>query len=840
MTQYLLYDRDGLFLTDGTRHVAIGAHPVGLDRLDLAAVQALGGLTFINASGSNEIYTIERFSAEIRLVDDRGVSENGIGDYWEPGDVAAIGSGFLLAGAWVGGGGNNSLYRYDPDSGLTLVAEGLWLPLSADMVTFAGKVFFSGGQTSPFSRTELFVSDGTAGGTGLFHDFFPLATNIQGGVDLDSRWIIGDRMVMTAADGYGTRGIFATGPASGSTEKLPVAAFSKHLTDLVRYDDRIYLTSIDNQNEHALWVTDGSAAGSVRVADEAALIASSPYAGLPYSVLVGGSYQSGGGILIDEISTPFEVAGRLYIAVDARQYSADRPTMFFEVAGNTVRYVGQNLTDGFWYSDLDRGITTGLGGVLLLGDGPSSIQKALYLADPATGGAGAEKLVTLAVGEGWQQTFDLGDRVIIVTSSGGTAFRRILSTDGTAAGTVEIDARSSKSYLRQAGDKLYWQELDDLWVTDGTLAGTRMLIEGTYQDGDPLPLGMVELDPLAFATLGTNRHGTSGNDRLKGTAAADVLMGLSGNDTLTGRDRADMLFGHAGDDLLAGGTGDDLLVGGLGADRLEGGDGFDTASYRYAATGVTADLLASGANTGEAAGDVYVSVEGLEGGDGDDLLSGNRLGNSLRGGEGNDTLDGRQGSDSLFGGAGDDQLIGGEGADRFDGGDGFDTVSYAALRAAVTVDLETQAANAGGAAGDSFIRVEAIMGGAAADRLSGNAGLNRLDGKSGDDVLDGRGGNDQLFGGRGADLLIGGPGNDLLVGGQGADLFRFDPGAGKDRILGFEDGIDHIWIASGVTDISGVSIKGASAGTVLRFAGVTVTLVGHDPSLIGQDDFLFG
>ncbi len=71
-----------------------------------------------------------------------------------------------------------------------------------------------------------------------------------------------------------------------------------------------------------------------------------------------------------------------------------------------------------------------------------------------------------------------------------------------------------------------------------------------------------------------------------------------------------MTCGGAGDDALSGGNGDDLLLGGAGADKLDGGLGPRyTVSYAGATAAVTASLGAPSANTGDAAGDLYVSIE---------------------------------------------------------------------------------------------------------------------------------------------------------------------------------------------------------------------------------------
>ena len=63
----------------------------------------------------------------------------------------------------------------------------------------------------------------------------------------------------------------------------------------------------------------------------------------------------------------------------------------------------------------------------------------------------------------------------------------------------------------------------------------------------------------------------------------------------------------------------------------------------------------------------------LDGGDGDDMLTGAAGADTLTGGAGNDTLMGMGGADELMGGAGNDTLDGGADADMLTGGAGNDT-----------------------------------------------------------------------------------------------------------------------------------------------------------------------
>ncbi|MBL8597210.1 MAG: hypothetical protein JNL14_05680, partial [Devosia sp.] len=145
-------------------------------------------------------------------------------------------------------------------------------------------------------------------------------------------------------------------------------------------------------------------------------------------------------------------------------------------------------------------------------------------------------------------------------------------------------------------------------------------------------------------------------DIIAGTPYGDVLAGLTGDDFIWGRAGRDKLYGNEGDDTLAGGSRGDTLDGGLGR---------DTASYADAGAKVTANLKSPSANTGDAKGDLYRSIENLEGSRFGDTLTGDNAANRLAGGAGRDKLSGGRGSDTLAGGTGHDTLTGGSGRDFF-------------------------------------------------------------------------------------------------------------------------------------------------------------------------------
>jgi len=147
--------------------------------------------------------------------------------------------------------------------------------------------------------------------------------------------------------------------------------------------------------------------------------------------------------------------------------------------------------------------------------------------------------------------------------------------------------------------------------------------------------------------------------RLTGPQATGLGMDrFVGVENLTSGDGCDVLIGSASDNALRAGAGDDVLEGGAGDDTLDGGAGADTARY-----GGTAAAMVSLARKGKAQDtggygfDTLIGIEHLEGGNGNDVFTGDDGANRLVGRGGDDVLAGGRGDDTLEGGAGQDVAV---------------------------------------------------------------------------------------------------------------------------------------------------------------------------------------
>ncbi|MFM8749082.1 M10 family metallopeptidase C-terminal domain-containing protein, partial [Rhabdaerophilum sp.] len=328
----------------------------------------------------------------------------------------------------------------------------------------------------------------------------------------------------------------------------------------------------------------------------------------------------------------------------------------------------------------------------------------------------------------------------------------------------------------------------------------------------------------------------SGVEGIFATNFSDLIGGDSATNALYGNDGDDGLWGYGDVDYLYGGNGNDSLNGGPSGDLIDGGSGWDTVSYDAASSGVVVGL-SNWTNFGEAAGDTFVSVEGIYASDFADLLGGDGNSNAIYGRGGSDSLWGYGSTDYLYGGAGDDQLYGGTGGDLLDGGAGLDVARYDEAWSGVVVGLRNWV-NFGEAAGDTFTSIEGVSGSQFSDQIGGDNEANTLFGRGGNDTIWAYGGNDQITGGTGEDYIITDAGNDTIY---------WRTGDGNDFIADFTGGLgagDVLNLAgSGVTSFSqlqGLIVQTANTNqSEIRIGSEVIYVWGILPGQFAADDFAF-
>ncbi|MGZ2488363.1 Ca2+-binding RTX toxin-like protein [Rhizobium pisi] len=466
-----------------------------------------------------------------------------------------------------------------------------------------------------------------------------------------------------------------------------------------------------------------------------------------------------------------------------------------------------------------------------------------YAADTLAGGAGDDYLQGSVGSDTY--VFNLGDGHDTIYDGGGSA---------------DVDTLAFGAGIGPAG------------VTVANANGTHDLVLTIVSTGDSVtlkgqldgPYGGVDQVTFADGTVWSRadlmKHlGTSGNDVLYGSYAADTLAGGAGDDYLQGSVGSDTYVFNLGD-------GHDTIYDGGGSadvDTLAFGAGIGPAGVTVSNANGTHDLVLTVVSTSDSVtlkGQLdgpYGGVDQVTFADGTvwsraDLMK--HLGTS-----GNDVLYGSYAADTLAGGAGDDYLQGSVGSDTyvFNLGDGHDTI----YDGGGSADVDTLAFGAGiGPAGVTVANangthdlVLTVVSTSDSVTLKGQldgpyGGVDQVTFADGTvwsraDLMKhlGTSGNDVLYGSYAADTLAGGAGDDYLQGGVGSDTYVFNLGDGHDTIYdgGLISDIDTLAFGAGITT-SVVTITQAANGRDLLLAvggaGDTVTLKDQLVNTLGGVD----
>lgn len=495
-------------------------------------------------------------------------------------------------------------------------------------------------------------------------------------------------------------------------------------------------------------------------------------------------------------------------------------TTLYIGATDRIVTLGAGANDGAAGENDDvqtENVTTGNGEDTLTGDGDANVLSGSGGVDSLHGGLGDD---TLLGGTGGDDLF--GDGGVDLVSYNPES-RAVSVTAGAGVdddGVIDIDPD-------MVGDQTEGDTVDSTvesiaggggadFLVGGTGAGTvagnggnDTLNGGTGTAADVID-GGPGLDTVSYAgrtnpvivtldaTANDGEGGAAEGDDVHGDV--ENITGGSGGDTLTGNAALNRLNGGGGADTLNGGDNSDIMVGGPGGDIFNGGPGpADVADYSAETVNLTV-TIGAGVDDGAAGenDDVRSSTENVNGGDGDDEITGSAARNVLNGGAddpaivgdtgidvlngggGNDSLNGRDGNDTLNGGDGADQLNGGLGADFINGGlGGGDSTTYAGRATGVDVTFN-QLADDGETGENDNVRVstERVTGTSHNDVIQGealgtlNSQPNIFIGGEGADILRGGDGNDTLTGGDGGDTLTGNAGKDTMQGGNGVDTLN--------------------------------------------------------------------
>ncbi|WP_425046075.1 LamG-like jellyroll fold domain-containing protein [Primorskyibacter sp. S87] len=331
----------------------------------------------------------------------------------------------------------------------------------------------------------------------------------------------------------------------------------------------------------------------------------------------------------------------VYGSTDADVLNGGEGDDYMSGAANNDQMIGAEGNDTIEGGTGDDTIDGGIGNDRLNGDLGDDVLKGGAGSDWLTPGSGSD-MIDGGAGTDMVSFFDLSKSVRVLLKNGtvesGTDSNTIVGVENVTGSVFGdyIEGNDGANRLRGLGDYDWMVGSGGGDTFDGG-NGRDMVSYVHSQTGVIVDLGL----GLGLAGQAQGDRYTS-IERVTGSVFNDKLLGSEGEDDFRGLGGYDWFVGSGG-----------------GKDRYDGGSGDDMVAYSSSTSGVEASLLLGRGSKGDAAQDLYTSIEGLTGSGFDDILTGDHGRNRLRGLNGEDTLIGNAGVDRLEGGKGNDILDGG-------------------------------------------------------------------------------------------------------------------------------------------------------------------------------------
>ncbi len=492
---------------------------------------------------------------------------------------------------------------------------------------------------------ELWKSDGTSTGTVLVKD---ILSGSSGSSPSSLANVNGTLYFEAYDDTHGGELWKSDGTTAGTVmvkdigqgsyivyyEIYPGSSFPSQLTNV---NGRLYFSGQPAQYRHALWTSDGTAGGTLLLAEQESWM----YGRDPSSLtnvngtLYFSSVEDEGP---DKLwKSDGTAAGTKTMGLSLAEDEESR----IVVVNNLVYVTGYRSATGseLFVQDLTRG-TEFNDAFVLKYSGTGSDQKVTVKL--STNGGPLETLGTFPT------TFPLPitglggkDSVRFEGTLGDDTFAGRASSVSVNGSTVVLSGIETRTLAGSAGNDTYHFDADaslGLFTLDEARGGLDTINLSTTSAGVTLNLNTATTQTVnANLTLNLKSGGTFEN-----------AIGGSGDDTLVGNFGNNVLLGNAGKDALTGGNGKDILVGGDGRDTLNGGSGGDILIAGRLASDTNVAKLIDMQKEWTSANSYATRIQNLRTGAGASVASLKAKINVLNDAGENDTLTGGTDSDWFF------------------------------------------------------------------------------------------------------------------------------------------------------------------------------------------------
>jgi ELWxxDGT repeat protein len=365
--------------------------------------------------------------------------------------ASGLGSAFGLA-PWGAGGiafvGDGAPWVSDGTAGAGTHVITTDLSTNGGFVALDGRLFFAAAGAT--GGTELYVSDGTAGGTARVKD---IATGDDSSYPA-SLTVVGHELLF-AADDRGDGGDIelwksdGTGVGTAMVKDINSSGGGAQPSSLTAFDGKVYFNAVDASGA-TLWKSDGTSGGTVQVTD------------------------AGG----DPVANP----GTLTVAGAALFFGAVDAAHGHELWRTDGTAAGTALVKDIVLGDRDSfgEVMASIGGGRVMFTADDGVHgREPWISDGTSAGTTLDD-VNLQGLANPTPLARLGDRQFFsAVRAGGDA--QLYVTDGTTGGTALLAGPTAVSGMTVFRGKVYFvgfdsdQGGDQLWVSDGTAAGTRVV-----------------------------------------------------------------------------------------------------------------------------------------------------------------------------------------------------------------------------------------------------------------------------------------------------------------------------------------------------------------------------